>query len=514
MHFTRSLAFLASVALVNAVPVPQDAGADTGAAPGAASSSSSAAAPSTTASGNSTSVAIKLVSESDFCLFLPPQPGLEVATNEDNGIPFCSNGSNDVPGAKNFPQGFITVAHFQQNDTYQQVTGYMDPSAYQLSSTDQGGQYDNHGNGKPVGASCQGYSYFVSIIEPADSRFCIRCCQSTEDCNTGTSQDGCLQVVPGDYTQADGTQPGASASGDPSASGAAQPSSTDTSSTPDDSSAAAPATNNNEAIHPNTDFGSVLDELPNQAASSDAGSTDPSSGDNTTSTQDPSSSGSDSSSGSGPIANEIPTELTSLQTMVNNGTSPQEIQQSFQQFLQEVQTKYPNLVQPLQQLGGMTSQFTTTDEWKNFIQTIQNKLNGAGGALPSSLPSDFASASMSDVSLPTGVSSAASSGASDISHANAWVSEDDVSHSNDVESDALSASLPVGGSSASASASAFSSAPSANASTGSSQPITSEQLDQELDDRFNTFEEKLVDELRNLVGGDNSAESHNNQAQW
>jgi hypothetical protein len=139
MHFTRSLAVLASVALVNAVPVPQDAGA----APVAASSSS-AAAPSTTASGNSTSNAIKLVSDSDFCLFLPPQPGLEVATNEDNGIPFCSNGSNDVPGAQNFPNGFITVAHFEQNTTYQQVTGYMNPSAYQLSSSDQGGQYDNH----------------------------------------------------------------------------------------------------------------------------------------------------------------------------------------------------------------------------------------------------------------------------------------------------------------------------------------------------------------------------------
>lgn len=324
-----------------------------------------------------------------------------------------------------------------------------------------------------------------------------------------------MQVVPGDYTQADGTQPsgGASASGEPSASDAAQSSSTDTSSAPDDSSAAdAPATNTNEAIHANTDFGSVMDELPSQAASPDAGSTDPSSDDSTTSTQDPSSSDSGSGSGSGPIANEIPTEITSLQTMVNNGTSPQEIEQSFQQFLQEVQAKYPDLAQPLQQLGGLTSQFTTTDEWKNFIQTIQNKLNGAGGAsasaLPSSLPSDIASASMSDVSLPTGVSSAASSGASDMSHANAWVSEDDVSHSNDDAADASSASMPAGGPSAS------SSAPSTDASTGSSQPITSEQLDQELDDRFNTFEEKLVDELRNLVGGDNSAESHNNQAQW
>lgn len=138
MHFTRSLAVIASIALVNAIPLPQDDGSATTSDPSAPATSP---APS---SGNSTSNAIKLVSESDFCLFLPPQPGLNVATNEDNGIPFCSNGSNDVPGAQPFPNGFITTAHFQQNDTYQQVTGYMNPSAYQLSSTDQGGQYDNH----------------------------------------------------------------------------------------------------------------------------------------------------------------------------------------------------------------------------------------------------------------------------------------------------------------------------------------------------------------------------------
>lgn len=44
--------------------------------------------------------------------------------------------------------------------------------------TNGGPQYDNHGAGKPPGAQCAGYKYFVNLVEPADKRFCIRCCRS------------------------------------------------------------------------------------------------------------------------------------------------------------------------------------------------------------------------------------------------------------------------------------------------------------------------------------------------
>ena len=43
-------------------------------------------------------------SEDDFCLFLPPKPGLEVAPYETEGIPFCQS-ANEVPGAQQFPEG-------------------------------------------------------------------------------------------------------------------------------------------------------------------------------------------------------------------------------------------------------------------------------------------------------------------------------------------------------------------------------------------------------------------------
>ena len=43
-------------------------------------------------------------SENDFCLFLPPEPGLEVAPYETEGVPFCQS-ANEVPGAQQFPEG-------------------------------------------------------------------------------------------------------------------------------------------------------------------------------------------------------------------------------------------------------------------------------------------------------------------------------------------------------------------------------------------------------------------------
>lgn len=43
-------------------------------------------------------------SQEDFCLFLPPKPGLVVAVNENNGIPFCTI-KNTVAKATVFPTG-------------------------------------------------------------------------------------------------------------------------------------------------------------------------------------------------------------------------------------------------------------------------------------------------------------------------------------------------------------------------------------------------------------------------
>lgn len=283
--------------------------------------------------------------------------------------------------------------------------------------------------------------------------------------------------------------------------------------------------------------------------SSGGSSTDPSSGDSTT---DPSSAGSSTDptgSSSNPVTGEFPTEITSLQALLSNGTSVQEIQQSFQQFIQGLQSKYPDAAQPLQQLTDLTGKFTTTDEWNTFVQNLQTKISGADGANTSNLPSGLPGASgsaptgtVSDISLPTDIPSSAPSSApsaapstGDEVHDNVWVAENDASgdlsdpNASGAGSDtapaaptgsgvggAASSSLPTGSTSWNSDAPAPSTAPTGNSSAGSSQPLTADELDKELDNRLSSFEQKLMDELRGLIGNKNSDNptDHSNQASW
>ncbi|KAI8330579.1 hypothetical protein BC941DRAFT_383443 [Chlamydoabsidia padenii] len=137
---------------------------------------------------------ITLKSDNAFCSFLPPHPGNDVGGTEDDGVPFCTN--PDL-GGKMFPTGFIQSAHFVEKEDYVQVTGRMDPDAYRLSHSDGGGQYDN----KDIsGVTCNGYKYWVNMLEPDNGQFCIRCCESQASCNLGQSERGCQTIVRGDYS--------------------------------------------------------------------------------------------------------------------------------------------------------------------------------------------------------------------------------------------------------------------------------------------------------------------------
>jgi hypothetical protein len=253
---------------------------------------------------------------------------------------------------------------------------------------------------------------------------------------------------------------------------------------------------------------------------------------------------------SGIVSSEFPAEVTSLQALLANGTSVQDIQQNFQQFVQGVETKYPDAAEPLQQLVGLTGNFTTNEEWQNFVQTLQTKIanagnGGSGGdadtsSLPptpsSSLPVSDASMSgglatdapssapSSDAPLPTDTTDPTTDG--DV-HDNVWIAEDDVTGgdlsdlnaSSVPPSVAPSASLPTSDPSNTLMASSTDSAAPSATPTGSvdpSQPLTVEQLDQELNNRFDSFEQKIMDELRALLGNNSSTEhnDHNNQAAW
>lgn len=104
-------------------------------------------------------------SANEFCFFLPPERGGNIAANEDRAVAFCTAPLADAPGAQVFPQDFIQTANFKANKTQQwvQVTGRILNSAYNLPMTDQGGQYDHKA---PIGAACANYRYFVNLIEP------------------------------------------------------------------------------------------------------------------------------------------------------------------------------------------------------------------------------------------------------------------------------------------------------------------------------------------------------------
>ncbi|KAI8595381.1 hypothetical protein EDD21DRAFT_286527, partial [Dissophora ornata] len=141
-----------------------------------------------------------LLSQADFCLFLPPTYGGDIAANEDRAVAFCT--VPNIPGAINakvLPSGFIKSAHFVSNTAkgYVQVTGRMDRSKYGLSANDGGGQYDMRA---PVGATCSGYNAFVQLTEPDAQIYCIRCCMNKADCPVNRSTYGCVSVLGGDYS--------------------------------------------------------------------------------------------------------------------------------------------------------------------------------------------------------------------------------------------------------------------------------------------------------------------------
>ncbi|KAF9206895.1 hypothetical protein BGZ49_001620 [Haplosporangium sp. Z 27] len=144
-----------------------------------------------------------LDSATNYCFFLPPSPGGDIAANEDAAIAFCNQANPSAPGSKIFPDGFVLSAHWASGDGWVQITGQIDPSKYSLNPCDQGGQYDIRA---PVGASCAGYSHFVNVIEPYDGVYGMKCCQNSGDCNVGQSTYG-VRVIFGSQYDFSGPRP-------------------------------------------------------------------------------------------------------------------------------------------------------------------------------------------------------------------------------------------------------------------------------------------------------------------
>ncbi|CAO3573119.1 unnamed protein product [Mortierella alpina] len=139
----------------------------------------------------------------NYCFFLPPMIGGDIAQNEDSAIAFCNKANPKAPGAKIFPDGLVLSAHWASSDSWVQITGQFDPAKYNLNPCDAGGQYDIRA---PVGASCAGFNYFVNVIEPTDGVYGMKCCQNKEDCVVSKSTYG-VRVIYGAQYDFSGPRP-------------------------------------------------------------------------------------------------------------------------------------------------------------------------------------------------------------------------------------------------------------------------------------------------------------------
>ncbi|KAK3814531.1 MAG: hypothetical protein JOS17DRAFT_760690 [Linnemannia elongata] len=135
-----------------------------------------------------------LISAHEYCIFLPPKYGGNIADSEDVAIAFCNKPIRTAPKAKILPKDFIKSVHLVRNTQkgWVQITGRIDRSKYGLSKKDEGGQYDTRA---PRGASYAGYKYFVQIVEPDSDIYCLRACKNKADCPTNKSTRGCQGVL-------------------------------------------------------------------------------------------------------------------------------------------------------------------------------------------------------------------------------------------------------------------------------------------------------------------------------
>ncbi|KAG0253582.1 hypothetical protein BG011_006301 [Mortierella polycephala] len=159
----------------------------------------------TTCTRNETRTTVTSITDADnFCTMLTSYGAAPVAQHEGCASAYCHG--TPANGAEPMPEGLILSAHFaeDENKGHVQITGCIDAAKWGLNSTDEGGQMDSHG----FPYTCKGYKKFVSLLEPSTNTFCIRCCKddNRSDCNTkGISTKGCMAIVPGKYTMADGS---------------------------------------------------------------------------------------------------------------------------------------------------------------------------------------------------------------------------------------------------------------------------------------------------------------------
>jgi len=153
----------------------------------------------------------------NMCLIAPKDPHTDIGVAEGSGTKtYCTTkGRFNNADQGRLPddffkpgEAFYKVSGTAGKNQIHQITGCINASHLsRLNPSDEGGQFDSSGqgnNGVPHDSFCilpgtNKRGFYVQLIEPAENRFCIRCCESNSDCNHTNDTKGCPVAIPGKY---------------------------------------------------------------------------------------------------------------------------------------------------------------------------------------------------------------------------------------------------------------------------------------------------------------------------
>ncbi|KAB5589294.1 putative effector protein [Ceratobasidium theobromae] len=147
---------------------------------------------------------VSIESVDKFCILLPAKPNVDIPISEAEGgaKSFCTPKAFSDPSQGQFPDGFWSNVEVKsgkgpKGGNYIQMTGCFRREKLGLNPGDEGGQYSPAG--APKNTQCIGYDHYVELVEPAENRACLRCCQQLADCPVNKATQGCEAVIPGNY---------------------------------------------------------------------------------------------------------------------------------------------------------------------------------------------------------------------------------------------------------------------------------------------------------------------------
>ncbi|KAF8317402.1 hypothetical protein DL93DRAFT_564083 [Clavulina sp. PMI_390] len=158
---------------------------------------------------------VKIDSLTNMCLIAPLNPDTPIGVAEGSGTKtYCTAaGRWDLAAQGQLPSDFFSDAKYVEysganGGLIRQITGCINASHLsRLDPTDEGGQFDSSGqgnNGVPTDSFCilpgnNVRGFYVQQIEPAENRFCLRCCADNDDCPHTNDTKGCEVAIPGYY---------------------------------------------------------------------------------------------------------------------------------------------------------------------------------------------------------------------------------------------------------------------------------------------------------------------------